>query len=312
MSTAHGYAQRAHCPGCGESTGRAQPSIASTPPAETLSLEEHGRFLSGYGAERVFFSYHRCPGCGLLYCPVYYSQGQLSHLYGHQDENMSEVPMSARLRTQEFYARLAAPETLPDGDFLELGSDIGLFAERCAAQKRFGHLWLYEPNKTVRAELDSRLARYPHTVVETPYVRADVRPGSLALAAAIHVLDHVWEPVNVLKDLYEAMVPGGRLLMVTHDERSLLSRVLGKRFPPYTLQHPQLYSQASLEAIVRQAGFEAVRTVKTVNYFPVTHLARAAFQIAGLPGRLIPAWEHPQLGLRLGNIAAVATKSGPA
>jgi len=304
----HGYARRQHCPGCGESAARAQLVVASTPPAETMSMEEHGRFLSGYGAGRVFFSYHRCTSCGLLFCPVYYSSGQLGQLYGHQDENMAEVPLSARLRTQERYVGLASPLSLPEGDFLELGSDIGLFAHLCAAHKRFGHLWLYEPNKAVRAELDARLAQYPRTVVETTFTRSDVQPGSIALAAAVHVLDHVWEPLDVLRDLYETLAPGGRLLLVTHDERSLLARALGKRFPPYTLQHPQLYSSASLEAILHKAGFETVRIVKSVNYFPVTHLARAAFQVASLPSRFIPAWEHPQLGLRLGNIATVATK----
>src|SRR5687768_17545740 len=108
-----------------------------------MSMDEHGRFLSGYSAQRVFFTYHRCPSCGLLFCPVYYSPGQLQHLYGHQDENMFEVPMSARMRTQARYAKLASPASLPDGDFLELGSDIGLFAQLCAAQGRFGHFWLY-------------------------------------------------------------------------------------------------------------------------------------------------------------------------
>jgi SAM-dependent methyltransferase len=302
------YARRERCPCCGEGAGRTERAIASSPPAESLAMEEHGRFRSGYSAARIFFTYHRCGACGLLYCPVYYSAGQLKHLYGHQDENMSEVPMSARMRTQEHYAKLASPATLPDGDFLELGSDIGLFAQLCAAQKHFGHLWLYEPNKDVRAELDSRLAQFPHTVVETPFALTDVRAGSVALAAAVHVLDHVWEPLEVLKGLYEALAPCGRLLLVTHDERSLLARVFGRRWPPYTLQHPQLYSAASLNAIAVRAGFQQVNTVKTVNYFPLFHLARAAFQVLNLPARMLPTWQGAQLGLRLGNVAAIATK----
>jgi len=302
------YARRERCPGCGHPSDRAEPAVASTPAAESMSMEEHGRFLSGYGAQRVFFTYCRCPACGLLYCPVYYSPGQLQHLYGHQDENMSEVPMSARLRTQAHYVRLASPASLPDGDFLELGSDIGLFAQQCSALKRFGRFWLYEPNREVRAELDARLAGFAHTVMEMPFSAADVAPHSVSLAAAIHVLDHVWEPLEALKGLYQALRANGRLLIVTHDERSLLARILGKRFPPYTLQHPQLYSAASLAAIIRRAGFESVRTVKTVNYFPLFHLARAAFQVLNLPAGLLPGWQHPQLGLQLGNIATIATK----
>lgn len=307
-TAAPGYARRERCPGCAENAERAARSVASAPAAEQLGIEEHGNFLSGYGTARVFFTYCRCPSCGLLYCPIYYSPGQLTNLYGHQSENMSEVPMAARLRTQERYVRLTDPEALPDGDYLELGADIGLFAQLCAARKHFGHFWLYEPNKDVRSELDSRLEGFPHTVVETPFSPADVKPGSVSLAAAVHVLDHVWEPLDMLKGLYQTLKPGGRLLLVTHDERSLLARVLGRRWPPYTLQHPQLYSAASLKAIVMRAGFEHVQTVKTVNYFPLFHLARAALQVLNLPARLLPARQGAQIGLKLGNVAAIATK----
>src|SRR5205085_11775262 len=100
------YARRDACPACGAPASAAVRVMASEPPAESLPAEKHGEFMSGYGARRVFFSYHRCPQCALLYCPVYYSAAQLSQLYGHQAENMAEVPLASRLRTQEHYVEL--------------------------------------------------------------------------------------------------------------------------------------------------------------------------------------------------------------
>src|SRR6266851_7122745 len=81
------YLQRARCPCCAEGVRCSRLVVASDPPAETLSISDHGRFLSGYSANRVFFSYCRCGNCGLLYCPAYYTKAQLERLYGRQAEN---------------------------------------------------------------------------------------------------------------------------------------------------------------------------------------------------------------------------------
>jgi hypothetical protein len=98
------------------------------------------------------------------------------------------------------------------------------------------------------------------------------------------------------------------MLIVTHDERSLLARVLGKRWPPYTLQHPQLFSAASLQRTATEAGLKVTRIIKTVNYFPLCFLLEAALRVVGLRAYRGPRWPAPQVGLRLGNVALVAEK----
>jgi SAM-dependent methyltransferase len=308
-ATNFGYARRPACPGCGAPTAQGEAAVASAPPAESMASEEHGRFLSGYGARRVFFSYLRCPSCALLYCPAYYSAEQLARLYSRQAENMSDVPVAARERTQRRYVAALAPESVPDGDYLELGADNGMFASLCAERRRFGRYVLYEPNLEVRPEIDRRLRDVQRLVLTKDFSASDVPAGSISLAVVVHVLDHVLEPTRMLKDLLAALRPGGRLFLVTHNERSLLARVLGRRWPPYTLQHPQLYSMLSLARMAEACGFSDVRTFRTANDFPVPHLVRAGLEVLGLPGSLVPAWQHPQIALKLGNIALIGVKS---
>jgi hypothetical protein len=301
------YAQRSNCPCCGIEVSRAVKEMASAPPAESLPLDQHGKFLSGYSAARIFFTYFRCASCQLLFCPTYYSDRQLNQLYGHQSENMGEVPLEARVRTQRHYVNLVAPESLPEGDYLELGADIGLFTRECIARKRFRHLRLYEPNQSVRGQLQSRLMGAPHTIYERTFTEEDVIPASGALATAIHVLDHVWQPLELLRQLHDSLMAGGRILIVTHDERSTLARVLGRRWPPFTLQHPQLYSADSLVKTLKRSGFRNIRIEKTVNFFPPLHLAQAALQVLNVPVTL-PRWSVGQIPIALGNIAAIAEK----
>src|SRR5262249_53976888 len=130
----------------------------------------------------------------------------------------------------------------------------------------------------------------------------------LTLAVLIHVIDHLIDPAAVLQALYADLRPGGTVFIVTHDETSTMARVLGRRWPPYALQHPQLFAAHSIARLLERCCFTIVDARKTVNYFPATHLLRSLFTIAGVH-RLAPRIDHPfTLGLRLGNIAAIARK----
>jgi SAM-dependent methyltransferase len=299
---------RDRCPCCGTPIGAARVKAASSPPAESLSEAEHGRFLSGYTSKRVFFTYLECETCTGLFCPIYYDQEQLSRLYAHQAENMAEAPLEARGRTQRGYAELLMRHVRGGGGFLEIGADIGLFAQACAELDDFERFWLYEPNLDVHAELKSRFAGRSAVVRSDIFSSSHLPAGSVSAAAMIHVLDHLLDPVAALVELREVMEPGGALLIVTHDAQSLLARGLGRRWPPFTLQHPHLFSPASMRRLLASAGFECLEIAKTTNYFPATHFARAALSILGLRPDVIPAWQKPLVGLRLGNIGAVARR----
>lgn len=303
----HGYLTRSACPCCSAPTTRAVPTIASDPPAESLPPENHGAFMSGYGARRVFFTYHRCGACGALYCPVFYTLEQLEKLYGRQIENMAEVPLAARQRTQKGYADLLMKYSRRGGGFLEIGADIGLFAAHCAKLGSFDNMWLFEPNRNVHAELTGRLGSQPHSVHVEMRPTDDVPPGSVSAAALIHVLDHLLDPAEFLSLLRRKLEDDGVTLVVTHNVRSLLARVLGRRFPPFALQHPQLYSPLSITRLLERTGFDVIEIREAVNYFPLIHLARAGLSILGLPNPM-PNLHGPSLPVKLGNMVVAARK----
>lgn len=302
------YLRRESCPCCGDALSSAVPEVRSRPTAESLPFNALGPFLSSYGSERAFFTYHRCGDCGALYCPAYLTQEMLDRLYARQPENMAEAPLNARRRTQEPYFSILRRHSRLAGSYLELGADIGLFAELCARHGNFDHSWIYEPNEMVHAALSNRLGGRPHTIRAADFSARDIPAQSISSAVMIQVLDHLLDPLRTLKDIHAVLEPGGVLIVATHDTRSLLARMLGRRWPPYTLQHPHLFSPESLRRLFERAGFEMLEVVKTPNYFPATYLARAAFLVLGMSARFIPNWERPLVSLRLGNIAAVARK----
>jgi hypothetical protein len=310
VTALHGYVQRPRCPCCDADAARAKKAVSSEPAAESLPPEALGRFLSGFDARRVFFSYYRCPDCDLLYCPTHLAPAQLDALYRDQPENMEDAPLAARLETQRDYFGLLRSRSPMTAGYLELGADIGLFVQQCVAEGRFDHYWLFEPNEAVHDALRRRLAGRPYTLRRF-FEAGDVPAGEVSTAVMIHVLDHVLDPVELLRSVATTLEPGGVLFVVTHDAGSLLQRLLRRRWPPYTLQHPQLFDHRSLRHLMQRCGFERVELTRTHNYFPASFLIGAALSVCGVSARLLPRWELPTLRLRLGNVATIAVKTGP-
>lgn len=124
------------CPVCRSSDRQVE--VSSQIAAEDLVEAEHRRYWSGISKEKVFFSYARCVGCGLLYCPVYFTDAQLQELYSHLAPNMEEeTGGDAITATQQGYFKEALHQDVPlEGGYLEIGPDVG-HVTRIAAER--GH-----------------------------------------------------------------------------------------------------------------------------------------------------------------------------
>lgn len=303
------YLQRQACPLCAAPADKSTKTVVSPHAAENLLPSQLGPLLQGYESNRAFFSYHECHQCGVLYCPVFFDQEQLDVLYSRQPENIAEAPVAARAKTQASYFHILRQYSPLSGNYLEIGCDIGLFTELSAREGHLQKLWLYEPNLTVHDQLKEKLAGQSYSIRTDSFGRGHVPAGSLSTVVAIHVVDHLLEPRRLLEELRESLAPCGIVFVVVHDCESTLARMMGDRWPPYALQHPQLFSARSLRAMLSATGFETLALVKTYNFFPLAFLARGALQAFGvtIPKALNFSW--PMVGLRLGNIAAVGRKS---
>lgn len=303
------YLTRA-CPTCGAPSSHEAWSIASSPPAESLSFDDLRACWRGFFRERKpFFTYVRCAACGQIFSPRYFTPAQLDELYGQMDDNTGGQDESLLVRAQRGYRRLLARTArIVPGDYLELGPDIGLFTREALADSRLDKFWLIEPNRTVHPILDRLAGARPHAILGNLAHVAEIPDGTLALVVAIHVLDHLLEPQALLEQIQRKLKPGGCLFAVTHSRQSLAARVFGTRWPAYCLQHPQLYAPATLRQAFERAGLGGVRVERTTNYFPVPYLVQHGLFAAGLGKHTVPLPASWVAGLKLGNIAATGIK----
>jgi SAM-dependent methyltransferase len=297
------------CPLCGGC--EAEECVESTIRAEWQTVGELRPFWFGIDKERRFFTYHRCRGCGLLYNRDFFGEAQLAELYSAMPPNMDQVTDEAIEATQRGYydAALASGLALQQGDYLEIGPDVGHVLGEAVTRGSFGHFWLFEPNRRVHEALRLSARGKPATILAEMTDLSAVPDGSVGLAVMVHVLDHLLDPLAMLAAIRAKLKPGGALMLVTHNERSLLSNMLGPRWPAFCLQHPQLYNPRTIKRMCEQAGFAGVEVARSANHFPLDFLGRQGLAALGMRGVKLPLPTWP-VRLRLGNIITLAS-AGP-
>ena len=302
--TGPGLRDRA-CPLCGAQD--AAGAVTSPVRADRQSLGELRPFWFGIEKERRFFTYHRCRACNMLFNRNFFDEGQLAELYSSMPPNMDLVAEDAVEATQHGYFEDALQSGLlpPGGDYLEIGPDVGYIVREAAERGNFDHFWLFEPNRAVHDVLRAATNGKPATILSEMTDLSAVPDGSVGLAVIVHVLDHLLDPLAMLTAVRAKLRPDGALMMVTHDERSLLARVLGPRWPAYCLQHPQLYNPDTIVRLCERAGFVGVQVGRSANHFPLDFLGRQAMGALGLRNAPVPLPKRA-VKVRLGNIITLA------
>ncbi len=294
------------CPNCG--LEHSSTEVASSRRAERMTLDDLRSSWSGLFKEKVFFSYSRCAGCGLLFAPEFFTEPQLQDLYSNMAPNMEAVDSASIEATQLGYFQAAAASGPMDGNYLEIGPDIGYIARHAARAGRFDHFYLFEPNVGVHSELAASVGGRPATISADMDNLSAAPDDSVGLAVIIHVLDHIVDPVHMLDEVRRKLKPGGRVVIVTHNEKSVLRHVMGTQWPPFCLQHPELYNPRSIKTVLSKAGFTNIDCQRSKNYFPIDFMARQAAYRFGLNLGRLPM-PKMAVGLRLGNMLTVATRS---
>lgn len=291
------------CPTC--SARNTVEEVKSAQRAERMGLDQIRPYWSGLFKEKVFFSYDRCQNCGLLFCESFFTDYQLSELYAEMAPNMEDIPSEALNATQRGYFEIARKSASMDGGYLEIGPDVGYVVRLAAEQGQFGHFWLFEPNRAVHAILSNATCGHPNTISADMTDLSAVPDGSIGLALMIHVLDHLLDPISMLRQIRAKLKPSGALVIVTHNEASLLRRIMGVRWPPFCLQHPQLFNPASIRKMLEEAGYGKASVARSQNYFPISFMVRQAAYAAGfnLGNVVLPSFP---IGLKLGNIITLA------
>ena len=157
-----------------------------------------------------------------------------------------------------------------------------------------------EPNQNMKMVLENTFSNYYEKIED---IDSSVKYD---LIIAIHVLDHVSDLNEFINKIQVLLKKGGKLMVVVHNERSLLSRVLGKRWPAYCLQHPHLFNKDSLKSVMEKHNLQSLDIKNSKNYFQIGYLLHHIFLAVFRLKVRFPSFFS--IGLKLGNIMSIFIK----
>ena len=298
---------RRECPVCGNSR-LSSPEVVSPHPAEHRSFDELVDLFVGFREGQTFFSYYRCGSCDLLFCPFYFSQPQLDELYSKMPDNLMGEKRNVARKTQEGYANFLFTGVKDATNYLEFGPDIGLLTNAILNQYSIEHATLIEPNLEVYKELSQVTADCPEVLIQPSFDTKWSFP-KYDLLSAVHVFDHLLDPRALLLHLLESITSDCNFLIVVHDENSLLRKLMKTKWPPFCLQHPQLFNQSTITILLKSCKWKVTYHRKSINYQSFNSFIESGFKVMGLPTawtRLLPKFQIP---MPLGNQILVANNS---
>jgi hypothetical protein len=87
-------------------------------------------------------------------------------------------------------------------------------------------------------------------------------------------MEHVRDPLQIAKDANRLLRDGGMVAFITHNYHGTLNRVLGRRSPIIDVEHLQLFSPLSMQALLKEADFTGIVVKSFWNRYPIRYWIR--------------------------------------
>jgi SAM-dependent methyltransferase len=232
---------------------------------------------SGYGRTLAIYA---CSACGLYQCPDV--NDVLAFYTSLEDPDYEEGAAVRGLQAQKLIASVLKDLGCKDGRGLRLldvgaGSGILVDVARKAGFEAVGvepSFWLAQ--KAFSKSLPVYQGVLPHASITETF----------DIVMLIDVIEHVEDPVSLMRSIATCLKPQGHAYVVTPDKASFFARVMGFRWWHYRVAHISYFDQKTLALVMDRAGLRNCGITRPGWYFTYAYLRERLMQY--LPGWILP------------------------
>lgn len=210
----------------------------------------------------------RCAECGFIFAGSAPELARIGELYRDLDDPEYLRTSAARRRQMHWILRTLLHEQPRAHTLLDVGAGSGLLV---AAAVRSG-LDAIGVEPSVHLASSAR-EREGVRVLTGTLPHPELEGARFDLVTLIDVVEHVAEPVRLLRSAAARLADGGLLAVITPDVGSVAARVLGRRWWHFRPAHIGYFSAWSLERAGREAGLQLVRRKRPRWWLPIGYLA---------------------------------------
>jgi SAM-dependent methyltransferase len=226
---------------------------------------------AAYGKTGPLFA---CEDCGFLF--VVYPKDATDYYAEMQDRQYEEGrayrAIQQRVLLKKLKKRFAGVKTL-----LDVGAGTGILLEEC------GKLGIesvgVEPSEWCAQVAQSHGLKILQGTLPHP----ELADRIFDAVTAIDVIEHVNDPVAMLKSCGEHLAEGGALVIVTPDVGSFIARLLRRRWWHYRIAHVGYFSRKTLNLALDKTGYRIVSVRRPAWYFEIGYLYQRLRNYIPLP-----------------------------
>ncbi|GAA2204212.1 hypothetical protein GCM10009850_002380 [Nonomuraea monospora] len=204
--------------------------------------------------------YHvvRCPSCGFLYRNPNVRPERLGDLYATGYSTFLTGKYAAnRQRRYDLTMKSFAPvfDEGKERQLLDFGSGVGLFLE--LAERRGFDAYGVDLSPESVEQANQRLSK-ARTYFGAPGDVPEIAAGGFDVITLWSVLAHLPRPLEDFRLFRRLLAPGGVLLILTVNARSLLLKAYGAGWSGFTKNHLMFYSSETVRTLLGRSGFAGV------------------------------------------------------
>jgi len=193
---------------------------------------------------------------------------------------------------------------------LEIGSGTGVLLEYLQEEGFLSLVGIEPSHAAIAAAPKHRQAWLQEGIFE----EKNYEPCSFDLICCFMTMEHVYDPKELAKSAYNLLRPGGIFVTITHDYRSLVNQMMGKKSPIIDIEHMQLFSKKSMKYLFSTICYVDVNEKDFKNKYSLKYWMRLAplpkiikSSIIGLTN--ICGLGRQKVGFNVGNFITFGMKS---
>lgn len=209
----------------------------------------------------------QCDDCGFRFADTGEVE-RLTELYAALDDPGYEEGQDSRALQMRWLVELCRQAHPAAKTALDIGAASGVLVGEAATQGL--QVLGIEPSQSL---VEAANAREGVRVLQGVLPHPDLDGRLFDIVFLVDVIEHVADPVGLLRDCADRLAEGGVLLVVTPDRASLAARLLGRRWWHYRLAHVGYFERRSLTRAAERAGLAPLSWKRARWFFPVGYLA---------------------------------------
>ena len=210
------------------------------------ALCESSRFRRLFTVEGMYIA--RCRSCGLIRTENFKEPDYKKY---HRDEEYEEGATHFR---NIFLKRVQIIGKFFDepGKTLEIGCSVGILLS--ILKEKGWEVWGVEPSKSAKAA-----GKRGIRIIDKIFEKALLPQGYFDLIILNHTLEHLEDPLGILKKARTLLKEGGKIFVDVPNFGSLSSSILGRRWPYLAPEeHIHHFESRTLRKAVKMAGFKVI------------------------------------------------------